>query len=214
MRSKLLAVFAVLVFVFAFSAAGGAQMLTSDLVFLKGGYIPVYLAPFDEEGLDEVLSDGFAIQGEYNINLNNFWLGLSLEYQSVKSTIQTAAGDSDEFTNAFLVPMISAKLATMGGLYIGAGLSAKYLLTTEEIDTPLGLVEFDKEVDVWLNGILGYYMPIGEAVFLDLEGRFGINLTNKQFSTSDAFTDDLEMGTAYDLAFYVGIGTRARTSNY
>jgi hypothetical protein len=114
--------------------------------------------------------------------------------------------------------MVSLKLAALGGLYVGAGLSGKYLIATETVEddstVPATEYEWEKKIDLWANGIIGYYMPIGEAVFLDLEGRFGYNLTNDQFTKYEDVSGDFDVKSSYDIAFYVGIGTRARASDY
>jgi hypothetical protein len=59
-------------------------------------------------------------------------------------------------------------------------------------------------------------MPIGEGIFLDLEGRFGYNLTNNQFSEMkvNGVKGDTDNKSSFDLAFYVGIGYRASMSDY
>jgi hypothetical protein len=221
MRSKLIAVFSALVFVFAFSAAGGAQTLTSDIVFLKVGYIPVGSVEFDDNLMDVNGLDlaGLAIQGEYNLNFDNLWIGFALEYQRL-NTEYDIEGTTEKFKhcNQFIQPMVSLKLAALGGLYVGAGLSGKYLIATETVEddstVPATEYEWEKKIDLWANGIIGYYMPIGEAVFLDLEGRFGYNLTNDQFTKYEDVSGDIDIKSSYDIAFYVGIGTRARASDY
>jgi hypothetical protein len=221
MRSKLFAVFAALVFVFAFSAAGSAQTLTTDIVFLKVGYIPINPVEFDDNLMDvnSLDSTGWAIQGEYNLNFDSVWIGFALEYQRL-NTEYDIEGTTEKFKhcNQFIQPMVSLKLAALGGLYVGAGLSGKYLIATETIEDdstgPVIEYEWEKKIDLWANGIIGYYMPIGEAVFLDLEGRFGYNLTNDQFTKYEDVSGDIDVKSSYDLAFYVGIGTRARASDY
>lgn len=206
---KFYAVLAVLAFVFAFAFGVQAQTLTTDIVFLKGGYIPVSLASFDVSGFDDLESRGFAIQGEYNLNFDGFWLGFGLEYQRLKSEFD---GELGHF-NQFIQPMISAKYAALGGLYVGAGLSGKYLIATEKVGGAGGS-EWEKKIDLWANGILGYYTPIGEGIFLDLEGRFGYNLTKNQFSKIKDGSADYDIDSNYDIAFYVGIGFRASASDY
>lgn len=207
---KLFAVLAVFAFVFAFSFGAQAQTLTTDIVFLKVGYVPISLTSFDIPGQDDMESKGFAIQGEYNLNFDGFLLGFGLEYQRLKSEVD---GEIGHF-NQFIQPMISAKYAALGGLYVGAGLSGKYLIATEKVKDPSGEFEWEKKIDLWANGILGYYMPIGEGVFLDLEGRFGYNLTKKQFSKVKDEPEKIDIDSNYDIAFYVGVGFRAAASDY
>ncbi len=202
---KFYAVLAVLAFVIAFSFGAQAQTMTTDIVFLKGAYIPTSVVTFDEAGAEDADRTGFAIQGEYNLNFNNFWLGFGLEYQRLTE---------DGLSDAFIVPMISAKIAAMGGLYIGGGLSGKYLISTEA-DESSG-AKWTKKIDLWANGIIGYYIPIAEAIFFNLEGRFGYNLTNNQYSEYEfgGSKFDIENKSAYDIAFYAGIGYRASMSDY
>lgn len=204
MKTKFFMVLIALAMVFSFSYGLQAQTLTSDIVFLKVGYVPISTTSFDEVLVDKNEANGFAIQGEYNLNFNNFWIGFGLEYQRLSSELKTPASTSDKYINQFIQPMISAKFAAVGGLYVGASLSGKYLIATEKKNG----FEWDKKFDVWANGIIGYYMPIAEAVFLDLEGKFGYNLTNQQFA------DDTDVKSNYDIAVYVGIGYRAAGSDY
>lgn len=206
---KFYAVLAVLAFVFAFAFGAQAQTMTTDIVFLKVGYIPVSLASYDISGQDDLESSGLAIQGEYNLNFDKVWLGLGLEYQRLKSEFDSGTGHF----NQFIQPMASVKFAALGGLYVGAGLSGKYLIATEKVGGAGGY-EWEKKIDLWANGILGYYTPIGEGIFLDLEGRFGYNLTKNQFSKIKDVPADYDIDSNYDIAFYVGIGFRASASDY
>ncbi|MDY6933980.1 MAG: hypothetical protein SVZ03_07125 [Spirochaetota bacterium] len=243
MRVKLLILSALVAFICLLSISVDAQYMTKDLVLLKIGYIPMSNVTFDDEEVGSVISSvpitgdiesmGYAIQGEYNLIWGNFWFGFGLEYQRLSvDRITTSQGDTKEFHNDFLIPMVSAKLAATGGLYVGAGISGKWLISTEKFrtepfPTTLGYTEneFDKAIDLWANAILGYHLPIGEGVFFDLEGRFGFNLTNNQFeekeqdyyqtsSVPTTSTIKYSPKTAYDIAFYVGVGTRARGSEY
>ncbi len=211
---KLFAVLAVLVFVFAFSFGAQAQTMTTDIVFLKGGYIPVSTTSFKDTSTfqDNLEARGFAIQGEYNLNFDGVWLGFGLEYQRLKAEFD---GELGHF-NQFIQPMVSVKYAALGGLYVGAGLSGKYLIATEKIKDGTDTYEWEKAIDLWANGILGYYTPIGEGVFLDLEGRFGYNLTNNQFSERkvNEVKFDTDNKSSFDIAFYVGVGFRAAASDY
>ena len=138
---KYFAVLAVFAFVFVLSYGAQAQTMTTDVVFLKAGYIPTSIASYDETGYDDIESRGLAIQGEYNLNFDGFWLGFGLEYQRLKSEID---GEDVHF-NQFIQPMISAKYAALGGLYVGAGLSGKYLIATEEVGAAGSEYEWEKK---------------------------------------------------------------------
>ncbi|MDI9425019.1 MAG: hypothetical protein QM472_09280 [Spirochaetota bacterium] len=205
---KLFAVLAVFAFVFAFSFGAQAQTLTTDIVFLKLGYIPLSNTNYKDYS-EDLESRGLAIQGEYNLNFDGFLLGFGLEYQRLKTEWDGELGH----INQFIQPMISAKYAALGGLYVGAGLSGKYLIATEEMRGSGG-AEWQKKFDLWINGIMGYYMPIGEGVFLDLEGRFGYNLTKNQFTKVKGSSGEYKLNSSYDLAFYVGVGFRTAASDY
>ncbi len=208
MKFKMLSIIAGIALIAAFSGSADAQFMTQDLVFLKVGYIPTYTVTYDEKGIDDSELKGFAIQGEYNLNFSGFWMGFGLEYQYI-----TDDSDSEDVHHSFLLPMASVKVAAVGGLYLGAGLSGKYLIATGEYDDG-GKVK--KDIDLWANGILGYNMPVAEGVFLDFEGRFGWNLTNRQFSEYEVggTTNDVKNKNAYDIAFYVGVGFRAPGASY
>jgi hypothetical protein len=199
MKAKLFAITVILAVLCLFSANVNAQTLTSDIVFLKIGYVPIY--SFEaKDALDNKKTydhHGFGFQGEYNLNFNNFWLGFGLEWQMLYYS-----KDVDR-TYQFLTPQVSAKFAALGGLYVGIGFAGKYLIASKEAGDPT------KKIDLWINAILGYYLPIGEAVFLDLEGKFGYNLTQQQFKENGA-----KIISNYDIVFYVGVGYRATASEY
>ena len=185
---------------------GKAQYLTRDLLFLKVGYLPEYNVGYKSMGdEDNIEFNGFAIQGEYNLNFDNLLVGMGFEYQNLE--------EDDDFNCSFIQPMISLKLLSTGGLFAGVGLSGKYMVSCDEINN----VEYKKKIDLWANAVFGYYHSVGEGVFVDIEGRFGYNLTNEQFSEVDANgtpPDDIHLRYAYDIAFYIGIGTRVRASEY
>jgi hypothetical protein len=188
------------VVIFSFITAVSSQTLTSDIVFVKAGYVPVYSYTIDAAGAKPNDFHGFAVQGEYNLNFGRFWLGFGVEWEKVYWN------DDVEYAFNFISPQFSAKLAAAGGLYVGVGAAGKYLLSSEQ---PAGIIEADKYIDLWVSGILGYYLPIAEAVFLDLEGKYGYNLTNTQ-----EFSKNIEIKNNYDITLYLGIGYRATTSDY
>ncbi|HDP80906.1 MAG TPA: hypothetical protein ENN21_08705 [Spirochaetes bacterium] len=200
MKSRLIMILAACAMVIALASGLRAQTLSTDIVFLKAGYVPLYTYELDTGVNAPVDYSGFAIQGEYNLNFNNFWLGFAVEYSRLYFD------SKPDIIHSFLTPRVSAKLAAAGGLYIGAGLSGKYLISV--VMPSGGKDEPDKKIDLWADGILGYYLPIAEAVFLDLEGRFGYNLTRQQFA------DNNDVKYNYDIAVYLGIGYRAAMSDY
>ncbi len=214
MKVKILAVLAAFTLVFAFAFHADAQMMTTDVVFIKLGYIPSYTVTFDDDytvdgvtqpgSVDDLEASGFAIQGEYNLNLSPLWLGFGVEYQRLIE-------DSDDDVIQFLIPQVTAKFVTGAGFYIGAGLAGKYLIAYSYEGDDFDDQDPDKKIDLWLNGVIGFFMPIAEGVFLDLEGRFGYNLTNSQFESWTVDSSDVEFSpsSAYDISIYVGIGFRA-----
>ena len=223
MKTKFMAILAAFTLVFAFSMSAGAQtMLTDDVAFLKLGYSQFTGEANEITSGGTVLDDdpgelegnGYNLQGEYNMNMGNVLIGFGLEY-----TYMTAETDVD-FVFHWLTPMVSAKFITAGGFYIGAGLAGKYLMgQSYESDDPED-IEFDKEIDLWVNGMIGFMTPIQEFVYLDIEGRFGYNVTNNQFKDAE-FTDggssqdaEFDMDSQYDLAIYVGVGYRVAATGF
>lgn len=222
MKVKIFSILAAFIMIAAFSLSASAQYMTQDVIFIKAGYIPTYAVSFKESNLlgspykpNDLEGSGFCAQGEYNLNFNGFWMGFGLEYQYIKIKGSTDQKDlyNNETKHSFILPMVSFKVAAVGGLYVGAGVAGKYLIATESDNAQ---TKASKKIDLWANGILGYHVPIGEGVFLDLEGRFGWNLTNKQFSEfkSGGSSYTFDPKNAYDIAFYAGIGFRAIGSNY
>ncbi|MDH7553226.1 MAG: hypothetical protein QHH74_06200 [Spirochaetota bacterium] len=174
-----------------------AQEMTDDVAFLRVGYQWNTLKP-DVTNAEDFKLNGVAIEGEYNLNLGGMLLGFSLEYAYLSYTEDKAA----DF--GFLSPMVTLKFLAPGGFYIGPGLSARYLMDSY---LPKGQDEPDSEVDLWVNGVAGFMTPIAEGIYLDLQARFGWNLTQNQFE--DIFT---KIDKNYDMAFYVGVGTRTRST--
>ncbi len=173
-----------------------AQELTDDVAFLRVGY-QWNTVEFDVSGMDDLENNGVAIEGEYNLNLGGWLLGVSLEWARLVND------DDSDLVFYYLSPMISLKFLAAGGLYIGPGISARYMMSA---DTPSGVDEPDKEVDLWVNAVAGWMAPIAEAVYLDVQARFGWNLTKNQFE------DVADIDNNYDYAVYVGIGTRTRST--
>jgi len=191
MKAKFTALMAVFAMVAAFSTAAFSQTeITDDVVFLKVGYTQSTTS-FDEDNTDDTELSGVALQAEYNINLKPLLIGIGMEYQYV-------TGD-DETKAQFLNPMVTAKFMTAGGLYIGAGLTGRYMLAyDDEFDS-----DVDKEIDLWGHAVIGFIMPIDEGVYFDIEGKIGYNLTNNQYENL------VKTDSAFDLSIYAGIGFRA-----
>jgi hypothetical protein len=60
--------------------------------------------------------------------------------------------------------------------------------------------------------MIGFFTPIAEGVYFNVEGRVGYNLTNQQWGEGETATGvkyDDDMDSAYDIAVYVGVGFRA-----
>ncbi len=238
---------------FALIAAAGialpahAQMLSGDIVFLKAGYIPVSETAFKnglsytrgtstsyDSGitLTDVTQKGWALQGEYNLNIHqNVWIGFGLEYQRLKTdeiviTYSLPGYSRDTIsavTNQYVQPMVSLKFVAVGGLYIGGGFSVKYLMSSTKVTNPEDAAEsyeWKSEADLWANAVMGYFFPVSEGVYLNLEGRFGYSLTNNQFKKiegvdgSGSYTIGLCPKRTYDIAFYAGFGFRTRMGEF
>ncbi len=203
MKVKFLSVLAALAMVFTFTLAAQAQYaVTDDVIFLKIGYVPNYTVTFDG-ATEDFEFKGFAAQGEYNLNMGFFWLGIGLDYQYLV--------EKDDDIAQFISPMVTAKFVTGGGLYLGAGLSGRYMIAFSDEQDDGFDYEPDKEMDLWAHAVLGYFAPIAEGVYFNVEGRFGVNLTNNQWESGDFGSTPLKLETksAYDITIYVGIGFRA-----
>ncbi|MGQ9842624.1 MAG: hypothetical protein ACUVRK_03575 [Spirochaetota bacterium] len=174
-----------------------AQEMTDDVAFLRIGYQWNTLK-YDIAGAKDFKLNGVAIEGEYNLNLGSMLLGFSLEYAYV------SYDDDKAYDYGFLSPMVSLKFLAPGGLYVGPGVSARYLMSSY---LPKAAVEPDSEIDLWVNGVAGFMTPIAEGIYLDVQARFGWNLTNNQFESPGVKID-----SNYDIAFYVGVGTRTRST--
>ncbi|MCX8123814.1 MAG: hypothetical protein N3F66_06580, partial [Spirochaetes bacterium] len=172
-----------------------AQEMTDDVAFLRVGYQWNTLKP-DAPNATDIKLNGVAIEGEYNLNLGGMLLGFSLEYAYLSWTEDKA------YDYGFLSPMVTLKFLAPGGFYIGPGLSLRYLMSSYQPDI---YPEPDSEVDLWVNGVAGYMAPIAEGIYLDLQARFGWNLTKNQFEDSYSKIDKND-----DMAFYVGFGSRTR----
>lgn len=174
-----------------------AQEMTDDVAFLRIGYQWNTYKP-DIANAEDTKLNGVAIEGEYNLNLGGMLLGFSLEYAYLSHA------DVKEYDYGFLSPMVSLKFLAPGGFYVGPGVSARYLMSSY---LPKGVEEPDSEIDLWVNGVAGFMTPIAEGIYLDVQARFGWNLTKNQFEEPGVKIDN-----NYDVAFYVGVGTRTRST--
>lgn len=222
---KLLGVVAALVVFMGVTVAAQAQYgVTGDVIFVRLGYSSLTVDNTEiksgstvvDPNPNELEGNGFNVQGEYNLNLTNFLIGFGLEYTYMKAKIADSGSDPDsEFTLQFLAPYVSAKFLTAGGFYIGAGLSGRYLMNQSDDSSGTDEIEWDKKIDLWGNLMLGFIMPVAEYYYVDVQGRFGYNLTNNQFESFDMTSGgtttalDNDINSQYDFAIYVGFGFRA-----
>ncbi|MEJ5361381.1 MAG: hypothetical protein WHV26_04900 [Spirochaetota bacterium] len=188
----------ILVAAVAFMTTGlQAQEMTDDVAFLRIGY-QWNTFKVDVPGATDTKLNGVAIEGEYNLNLGGMLLGFALEYAYLSDA------DEKALDYGFLSPMVTLKFLAPGGFYIGPGVSLRYLMSSY---LPKGIDEPDSEIDLWVNGVAGYMAPVAEGIYLDVQARFGWNVTKNQFEPSGS-----EIDKYYDIAFYVGVGTRTRAT--
>lgn len=193
----------ILVAAVAFTASGlQAQEMTDDVAFLRVGYQWNTLKP-DYPNAEDFKLNGIAVEGEYNLNLGGMLLGFALEYAYLTMKYDQIPND-DAYDFGFLSPMVTVKFLAPGGFYIGPGVSLRYLMSSY---LPKGEDEPDSEVDLWVNGVAGFMTPVAEGIYLDIQARFGWNLTKNQFEEPDYKID-----SNYNLAVYAGIGTRTRAT--
>jgi hypothetical protein len=230
MKVKFFAVLAALLMVGAIAIPASAQELTNDVIFIRVGYVPMSVTTFDKgikgDYVDPTFtwgdyeSTGFAVVGEYGLNLSPVLLSFGLEYQRLTSegSFNDGSGDPDsdfsETVNQFVIPQVTVKYLTAGGFYIGAGLAAKWMVSTEGFALGAGGdkdMEWDKGIDLWLNGVIGYIFPVSEGIYIDVQGRFGYNLTGNQYSELSDTDGSYEISpsSAYDVAVYVGVGFKS-----
>lgn len=227
MKVKFFAVLAALLMVGAVAIPATAQELTNDVIFLRLGYVPMSVTSFDK-GIkgdavdpnfkwDNLESTGFAAVGEYNLNVSPVLIAFGIEYQRLTSTgaVNDGSGVSDfsDVVNQFVIPQVTAKFLTAGGFYIGAGIAAKWMVATEAFSIGGGSkdMKWDKAIDLWVNGVIGYIFPISDGIYMDVQGRFGYNVTGNQYSslTEPNKSYDLSTKSAYDVAIYVGVGFKS-----
>lgn len=233
MKLKISCLLTVIAFLSLFSHNANAQIMTDDTFLLKIGYIPYGIVSFDkgikidgiedkEAEVNDIKSTGlnYAVQAEYNLIFGIFALGLGFEYERVSADkFGNDSGEYKKFYNDFLMPLMSFKFEMVKNFYSGLAFSGKYMVSTEtpmvkDSDAAPLRAEFDKEMDAWAYFILGYNLQAGESVFINFEGRFGYNLTNKQYRKMEAgdstgtYKFELAPAQAYDTAVFIGLGIR------
>ncbi|MEW6525144.1 MAG: outer membrane beta-barrel protein [Spirochaetota bacterium] len=174
-----------------------AQEMTDDVAFLRVGY-QWNTIKYDDPNADDSKLNGMAVEGEYNLNLGGMLLGFALEYAYLSDK------DNKAYDFGFLTPMVTVKFLAPGGFYIGPGVSLRYLMSSY---LPKSETEPDSEVDLWVNGVAGFMTPIAEGIYFDVEARFGWNLTKNQFAETG-----YEIDKNYNMALYIGVGTRTRAT--
>ncbi len=212
MKVKFFAVLAALLMLGAFAVPASAQYaVTDDVIFLRVGYsqqtvtsdrFEIVGGPPADTNPDDFEWSGFSAQGEYNLNLNGILLGFGLEYSYMTE-------DEGDYIAQYLTPQVSAKFITAGGFYIGAGLAGKYLMAQSFEGDWVDDLEWDKKIDLWGNLMVGFIMPVSEYYYVDVQGRFGWNLTNQQFESAQGtylgtdYDIEVETASAYDIAIYM-----------
>jgi len=70
-------------------------------------------------------------------------------------------------------------------------------------------VEYTQMLDYWAVAAVGYMLKLDDGLFIDLQGRFGYNLTNSQYTElKDKGTGEttfFDVKSSYDAAFYAGV---------
>ena len=193
---------------------------SGDFAVIRAGYTPITTvnynpgmgSPGQPYGADFLVYDfkahGPAFNIEYNINSKPVLLSFGLEYSMLANTFKVSDGTGwDKYKETqlhFLMPGLMMKYLTESGIYAGIGLSGKYKLSNEERS-----LYWKPRIDYWLNISAGYMMKLHENYYLDIQGRFGYNLTNNQFSE----LEDKASGERYmapinsscDAAIFVGV---------
>ncbi len=162
------------------------------------------------------VSRGPAFNIEYNINAAPVLIALGLEYRLLWTKLsftEGAPGSKNTFDDGmqhFILPMVMAKYMTPGGTYVGVGLSGKLLVAAERLKPMSENVEYEQMFDYWGVAVVGYMAKIGDGLFIDLQGRFGYNLTNSQYTElkdkDTAETSFFDVKSSHDAAFYAGVG--------
>jgi len=226
MNMKIVELIAAFAFVLSLTAAASAQYAPAgDVIIVRLGYSTYDVESRSIKDTDNgavIVTDpetienrAINIQGEYNINMNGFLLGLGVEYAYTKATMAgSGTNPDDEFVLHFISPTLSAKYITAQGLYFGAGLSGRYLMSQSYDGTAVEF-EFKKKMDIWGNVVAGAFIPIAEYYYIDIQGRLSYNLTNRQFAeilyrdNSSTMDYESDIKRPSEVAIYVGIVFRA-----
>jgi len=195
---------------------------SGDFAVIRAGYTPFTTvnynpgmgSPGQPYGADFIMYDfnahGPAISIEYNINSKPVLLSFGLEYSVLQSTSKFSDGtDIYKPKNHwfhFIAPGLMMKYLTESGVYAGIGFSGKYKISNNELKEN---IQFKSKIDYWINISAGYMMKLQENYYLDIQGRFGYNLTNNQFSdlkdTDSSERYILPVNTSCDAAIFVGV---------
>jgi len=156
------------------------------------------------------ISVGSAVNVEYTMNAMPVLFSFGIEYRRLKTEFYQSMADSVKLkvydgNVQFLMPMIQTKYMIPSGVYVGIGLSAHWMINADKLTDNS---EISSKIDYWTVVLVGYMMKLHENLFLDVQGKFGYNLTNAQYS--EAKKKDqyyfMNVKSSYDAAFYVGVG--------
>ncbi|GAB4221312.1 MAG TPA: hypothetical protein PL059_12005 [Spirochaetota bacterium] len=234
--TQLVVIMAIVTVISFFAVPIAAEAPSGSFIIAHLGYVPIAATGYDFSAIDsengwnpnfvvlEHKSQGAALNIEYNFNTNPLLFSFGFEYQLLWdkfSVFQDIGGGVYEtiklktYLNQYMMPSVTIKYLTASGFYMGTGIALKYLAVTEKVKPDNGYdfsLEFDKKLDFWSITIVGYIISINQGLYLDVQGRFGYNLTNNQFSSLKTNSPGGDMKaylmprTMYDAAILVGVG--------
>jgi len=209
------------------AVSASAEMPSENFMVVRLGYVPFTKVVTGtgtgtaESGWDpdsrayNYISRGPAFNIEYNINASPVLIALGLEYRLLWTKFSFGEGvpgskaTFDDGMQHFILPMVMAKYMTPGGVYIGAGISGKLLVAAERLKPMSSRVEYTQMLDYWAVAAVGYMLKLDDGLFIDLQGRFGYNLTNSQYTElKDKGTGEttfFDVKSSYGAAFYAGV---------
>jgi len=193
-------------FTFLYTIPIGAQISTgNDIIIIRAGYIYFTDTKFREsnpgkpEDVTSAMFNGYAGVAEYNINFTPVLFCLGVEYQRLTGDIDNA--ELDGLVAQFFIPQATLKwFPDQKYFYLGTGISLKYNFDNENT--------FKKEIDTWINIVLGFMLPLYNQIQLDLSTRIGYNITNLQWSErTKKGSAALQPVSSEDIfTFYIGFG--------